>query len=472
MGAVDVDALRQRGVDRQAPIAKVPDSSISEQVWSSGVVFYPPSKTYWRIGGEWYDFREFLNTHPGGAQVLQLARDRFEDCTFVFEAHHHNYQRARAMIRKYKVSRDVVRETWQKRPEKDDIGAEKAHFDSNLEQLEYPSLLGKTSFYSILRRRVTDYLMKVGHPDGGPTLECKILFWTIFVAWAVLWWGTWASGSLGVSVLWGLISAWLGAFGHNWVHQPYYKKWGWALLSLDTVGFSSEAWYREHVLQHHMYTNTPWDNHFRGTDPFLKTDPTVPRSFLQGWVMPYINPLVLCFGVYGNYIVHTAQLLQGNEVWSIGKLILPLQFASMITRWGWLYGVALMFACHGFIGVYYFTLALMNHNAEHCHDVSSRNKSVDFGHAQLNSSADWAVNLGFLPAMVYLWLNYHTVHHLFPRIDMSHHRGIQRILMETCREHDIKYSTSDFMTIYCEMVNSFATPHSLFKEIFVHAGGI
>ena len=58
----------------------------------------------------------------------------------------------------------------------------------------------------------------------------------------------------------------------------------WALLSLDLCGFSSEAWYRDHNLQHHMYTNTPWDNHFRGTDPFLVTDPTVKRNFVQHYI--------------------------------------------------------------------------------------------------------------------------------------------------------------------------------------------
>ena len=40
-----------------------------------------------------------------------------------------------------------------------------------------------------------------------------------------------------------------------------------------------------------MYTNTPWDNHFRGTDPFLVTDPTVERNLLQaitnGLLMDY-----------------------------------------------------------------------------------------------------------------------------------------------------------------------------------------
>ena len=43
---------------------------------SSGVKFYPPSEKYWRIGGKWYDFSNFLAKHPGGATVMRLAKVR------------------------------------------------------------------------------------------------------------------------------------------------------------------------------------------------------------------------------------------------------------------------------------------------------------------------------------------------------------------------------------------------------------
>ena len=43
----------------------------------------------------------------------------------------------------------------------------------------------------------------------------------------------------------------------------------------------------------------PRDNHFRGTDPFLVTDPTVERNWLQRTVMPYALHVILVFGVYG-----------------------------------------------------------------------------------------------------------------------------------------------------------------------------
>jgi fatty acid desaturase len=268
----------------------------------------------------------------------------------------------------------------------------------------------------------------------------------------------------------GMVGAVLGGFGHNWVHQPAYRNW--ALLSLDTVGFSSEAWLREHLMQHHMYTNTPADNHFKGTDPWFITDPTVERNLLQRYVTPYLNPLLLSVGVFANYVTHTVFMLQGQENLSIGKLILPCQMALLISNWGLAHGLLLAWLIFGTTSVWYFTVALMNHNAEHCTDIKERNASKDWGVAQLNSSADFGTGLSFLSSMKYLWLNYHTVHHMFPHTDMSKHPGIQAILVDTAKEFGIKYRTSNASALYWEMLRSFAHPASLFEEINVYAGGI
>lgn len=398
-------------------------------VWSSLVAFYPPSNKYWRIGGKWYDFSNF--NHPGGNQILELARDRFEDSTFVFEAHHHDYQKARKIIQKYLVPDECVLHCNQSNG---DIDTERVlvaarpsrrqnpksyngndepnhvHFDKHLEAHKYPALTNDDAFYSVLRRRVAAYLRTVGCPGGEPTWLCVLSFWFTFVAWAAVTTLTWYKGSLVFAIVSGFVGSFLGAFGHNWVHMPKYKDWGWALLSLDTVGFSSEAWFREHVLQHHMYTNTPWDNHFRGTDPFLKTDPTVSRNVLQEKLAPAVLHIILCFGVYGNYAAHLGFLLQGQEVLSVGKIFFPLLHYLFWARWGW-YGLALYFTVNAVLGNFYFTIALMNHNSAHSHDVAQRNKSCDWGEAQLHSSTDWSVHLSFLQSFVFLMLNFHTVHH-------------------------------------------------------------
>ena len=446
--------------------------------YSSGVAFYPPSNHHWRIGGKWYDFTDFLPHHPGGSEVLLMVRDRFEDATFVFESHHHNYKKTRAMIRKYEVEESVVRAAGlRRRPtkrtsitgcdgENDRIHH---HHDRHLGANETPKLLGDDAFYSIMRQRVSQYLFRVGSPRGGPTKQCILLFWTSFIAWLSCYLWLLTTASIVASICLGFTAAWLGAFGHNWVHQPKYKLW--AHLSLDVVGFSSDAWFREHNLQHHMYTNTPWDNHFTGSAPWLITDPTVERNVLQQYVMPYINPILLSFGLYTNYLINTVEVIKGNDVVTPWKLLLPLEIGAMVYTWGWR-GMILMFLSHSILGVYYFTMALMNHNAHHCLNVMKRNASRDWGEAQIISSADWAVGMPFWAAGIYLWLNYHTVHHLFPLIDFSHHPAIQQILIETCKEFQIDYVVASPVDIYIQMVRSFSSPSSLMQEILVYGGGI
>jgi len=401
-----------------------------------------------------------LNKHPGGKDVLLLVRDRFEDCTFAFEAHHVNYQRARAIIRKYEVSDQVVEaEGLMCRP--------KGYHDESL--TEPPKLLGDEAFYSVLRRRAADYLRKVGYPDGGPTLHCKVLNWVVFASWCASFFMMYHTGWKVFALLTGLLASWVGAFGHNWVHQPKYKLW--AYLTLDCIGFSSDGWYREHNLQHHMFTNTPWDNHFKGTDPFLVTDPTVERNWCQSKLFPYLHPLLLGFGLYANYCAHLVELIKGREVVSVGKLLLPGQIALLMYKWGG-WGFALHVISSFVLGNYYFTIALINHNTTHTLDTDERNKSQDWAVAQLHSSADWSVNCSFLSAGRWLWLNFHTVHHLFPLVDFSHHPAIQGLLVETCKEFGIKYECAGIGTLYLQMLCSWRKPLSHMQKILVYAGGI
>jgi fatty acid desaturase/cytochrome b involved in lipid metabolism len=429
-------------------------------VWSSGVCFYPPSKTLWRIGGKWYDFEPFLKLHPGGAEVVKNARDRFEDSTYAFESHHHNYSRARKIIEKYEVpAPTAVHKPKTRETEADGVD-------------ECPLLLDDKAFYSVLRRRLTEYLRNAGYPGGGPTRACCLAFWVNFAAFVLSWVIMYAAGSFLSAVLFGFMSALLGAFGHNWVHQPQYRFW--AFLSLDTIGFSSTGWYREHVLQHHMYTNTPWDNHFKGTEPFLVTDPTRHRSWVceNIWtpIVPVLLTLGLTFGLPANYSAHLGEMFLGREDWRAGKVILPLNIGAMICRWGVARGALLSYTWIGVLGIWYFTCALMNHNSEMCVNVDARNKARDWGEAQLVSSADWDVQAPFWRCWKYLWLNYHTVHHMFPKLDMSHHHAAQKIMMETCAEHDVHYQASHASTIYKEMIHSFTEPLSLCKTILIYGG--
>lgn len=181
---------------------------------------------------------------------------------------------------------------------------------------------------------------------------------------------------------------------------------------------------------------------------------------------------MLCFGLPGNWIFNLIQTLKGNEVVTAWKLYLPVQIFFMVQRWG-AWGCVLQCTSISVLSVYYFTLALMNHNAEHCLDVKTRNAAKDWGLAQLHSSADWSVGLTFLQAFRYLWLNFHTVHHLFPKTDFSHHPAIQKIMLETCVEFGVDdYKVGKPFDIWCQMTKNFGSPVSLLQEVVVYAGSI
>ena len=73
----------------------------------------------------------------------------------------------------------------------------------------------------------------------------------------------------------------------------------------------------------------------------------------------------------------------------------------------------------------------------------------------------------------YLWLNFHTIHHLFPRLDVAHHPAAQKLLLETCKEFGVRYEAAgSAWSVYKEMIHSFANPRSLYKEILVYGGGL
>lgn len=91
-----------------------------------------------------------------------------------------------------------------------------------------------------------------------------------------------------------------------------------------------------------MYTQTAWDNHLHGSDPFLPTNPTKERTFFEKYIFAYIHSFFLTFGPIVNWIATTGHILKGTERFDPARLILPLQVLLVVYRWG-LYGIWLMY---------------------------------------------------------------------------------------------------------------------------------
>lgn len=396
---------------------------------------------YWIINQKIYDFSNFK--HPGGEKVLKLARDRFDDCTHVFESQHLDIDRCKKIISNYEIKENMS-----------------GTFGSTfcIDNLSiHPKFMSDDSNYYILKKKVSKYLDDINHKNGIPKKECLILYSIIMLLWIFLFIYTLLSGSYFISFIWGIVSAWLGAFGHNWIHIPKYRIL--ATFSLDLVGLSSENWLHSHLLQHHIYTNTPKDNHYEGTEPFLITNPEKKRNWMQENIFPITSPILLCFGIYVNHIIDWINIFKCKEEISIGKFFIFLIFLIFNIKYTFYQSILLLFTCHATVGCYYFSIALMNHNTKKSlEDHSYKNW---FEH-QIDASVDWCTEYGFYKSIIFLWLNYHTVHHLFPKVDFSHHKEISKILYEMCPEKYVNQKSP--ISIYKEMIFCFRYPQRLKKN--------
>ena len=150
----------------------------------------------------------------------------------------------------------------------------------------------------------------------------------------------------------------------------------------------------------------------------------------------------MAFGVIANWLNVAVGSIKGLENWRWSMLSQPLLASAYVWRFGLSSAALYEFWVVAGMSVWYFTIALMNHNTDHT--LVSRSSPRDWAEQQLMSCSDLGVGLSFLASWRYLWLNYHTVHHLFPTTDMSRHPEIQRILLEVAAKHKVSYSCPNF----------------------------
>jgi fatty acid desaturase len=202
-----------------------------------------------------------------------------------------------------------------------------------------------------------------------------------------------------------------------------------------------------------MFTNTARDPHLDGTEPFLRADPAKPRTAFHR-ATACLFPFLISFGIFANYASHACAVARGDKGARPEKLVFFVQVAALVASHG-ARGALYAYIVFGTTSVWYFTLALMNHNTAASVDVSRREAARDWGERQLASCSDFGTGASFLGSAPYLWLNYHTVHHLFPSVDMSRHPDIQPILVQTAREHGICYSAVTVRAALSQMLRHF-----------------
>ncbi len=248
---------------------------------------------------------------------------------------------------------------------------------------------------------------------------------------------------------------------HEGGHQSFSKnKWlnKISAYSLNALGGNALYWKTKHNINHHTYTNV------EGMDDDIKIEPymRIHASQRRYWIHRFQH--IYWIGLYGltyfswifvsDYVKYfSRKIASGSEklTWSFQEHVifwstkiiylivfigLPVYFTGLAeTLIG--YGV-MTFVCGLAIGIVFQMAHVVEATAFPAPNKDTQKIEQEWAIHQIQTTANFGTKNKMLS-----WflggLNFQVEHHLFPRISHVHYPAINKLVKETCQEHNISY---------------------------------
>jgi fatty acid desaturase len=407
--------------------------------------YAPVASKLWAIHGQYYDLASFVDSHPGGSEMLLLGRGR--DCTEMFESVHALSKRnVHALLAKYKV------ET----PE----GAPPPPVELFAWQPD--------GFYSVLSQRVRKHFEQT---DGN--YKATTAYWfkvtAFFVSWLALISYAYSTGSLFAGLLAGFVMNMIGfTVMHDGSHygiskNPLVNRVLHTLWS-DWNLWSHFLWLRHHTYGHHSYTGVyRRDPDLVNGQLFFRKHSESPfkAQHTQQWWVAYVllwffpnqhvgqSLLYLRAWIFNTIFgVHLERMSAIDLLVSTAIYVpslyfhLALPFQLLPTS----VALAIMALYWSGQGLGYALNIIPNHDTYETHSLVSvpSNGLRDWGEQQLLGSGNHTTDGGLWSTIVAtLWggMNFQIEHHLFPSVSHVHYPAISKIVRETCVDFNLPYTT-------------------------------
>jgi len=437
---------------------------------------------YHYIHGKAYDLRPFYNSHPGGADILQLTAG-LPDATPAFESYHAFADRDGILerIKAYRVPDHVLEK------DGDVIPKELYAFDED-------------GFYRTLTRRVRAHF--TGGSENDPEnksvtdhikadwvqfakIGFQVLLNLVFFSLAFLirlpLMQAMVCGFLSgfIQMGWGFTAMHdachfaLGKRNH-WLNERMLQVWmGWSL-------WNSKTWMIHHVSRHHLYTGTEeLDPDTHHSMPVIRKCVDTPYHEVNK-VFDFINNT---FGFYGTavsvfflsvlapgmYLGQAMEYLHYREATSPEKetlwgmapfksikgydtpwwesaifgsvLVVHLVRMNPLVTWSYTAGFALSYAMCILADHDLVESALTAHVDTDAFGLGLQEKMPDWGEVQVRNTTNFINDYLNIFAQWFGGINYQIEHHLFP--GMAHMKlvEISPIVQQTCEEFDVPYTT-------------------------------
>lgn len=321
-------------------------------------------------------------------------------------------------------------------------------------------------FYKELKKRINSYFADNQIPQtGGWRIFLKgnlILAWLIAAYILLVFYTTsWLSGLLfsfllaqgfvlvGFNIMHDSVH---GAFARN---KRINKLLGY---SLDLIGGSERLWYHKHNILHHTYTNITGKDTDLESRGLLRLSPNQPwrpwHRFQIVYALPAYGFLTLSMvfftdfqkffsGKIGDYklpkptIPETTVFFLAKLVYFSYTLLIPMLFNPVV------YVIIGFITVHLILGFTFSIVFQLAHTVEEntfpIADKSTGAIDNEWAVHQLQTTANFSVNNPLISWYVG-GLNFQIEHHLFSKISHVHYPEISKIVQETCREFNIRYT--------------------------------
>ena len=440
-----------------APVPGIPLPDLSGWETPSGFGFSDEAGDPWKdepwAGMQWtvfrgqaYDLKDFMEEHPGGDWLLNLALKR--DCTALFESSH--------------MRPEVATRYFNKMPNLTDRGFPIAA----VPQSPYPN---DSDFYNTVRDRVRAELFKGGEAQGAHRQGSEWAAVIIVGYWCLAYSLYATMPNLVTGILLGLGGAWLGlTVQHCGNHGAMSTKvWVNKFLGLmdDLSGGSSLMWRYHHQVSHHIHCNDDeMDEDVFSAYPVVRFDHRMPQRWwhkYQHIYMWFAYPIL----TLGFHVSDVAGMLAGSAPGAtlygatrmekasviLGKIVhFSLVYAVPMYFHGIWAGMVAAFGYFSTQGIVLATTFAVSHNVPETKPGTPVPQSTfagerllesrdvrDWGIQQLVTSANWGDKVGcFFTG----GLNLQIEHHMFPAVSFMHYPAISRIVRDECEKRGLKYA--------------------------------
>eukprot|EP00878_Enallax_costatus_P021083 GHUV01022305.1.p1 GENE.GHUV01022305.1~~GHUV01022305.1.p1 ORF type:complete len:517 (+),score=135.46 GHUV01022305.1:3007-4557(+) len=447
-------AAPERVVVADAPSSSL--GSISTSTVPSGGDPWEDSKWTqykWTVyRGTAYDLTSFINRHPAGSSLINLAIGR--DCTALFESYHLRPEVAVAHLKRLPVLEGFPVDAVPRSP--------------------YPN---DSDLYNTIRQRVRSEIfkgqeIKGAHRTGSEAAAATILGYAIAAYGLYTWDANFLTGTL-----LGLAGAWIGLTVQHCGNHGAMSTSTWVNQAMgmcsDLIGGSSLMWRYHHQVSHHIHCNDEaFDEDVFSAFPLLRFDPRLPRAWYHQYQHLYmwaVFPLLQLSFQAGDVSALLANRTPGATLYGATEAERKTVIVGKFAHYGLLLGLPALL--HGpaaaLIGTAAYTLAqsiVLSTTFAVSHNVSESKpleegpaqatldeelEDRDWGLQQVLTSANWG---GVVGNFMTGGLNLQIEHHLFPAVSFMHYPAIAAIVEDECEKRGIQYARYDTLP---EILNRF-----------------